>query len=206
MTGVRGREEKNRKLGDDLRSQTVTSQVPSAQEGLTTGFEMGPGVPPPLETPREGCSAHLSSSPPADTARGRDKTQALKNTTFAFCTRPHTLFFVWVRLGDVGNARRSHPTRPTKSRQEQAALVCYNRSPRPLVLVSCTHYCASTPNLSSRWSACGLTRLPGEGTHLETCFLLRCFQQLSPPESATERCTWQYNSHTGAPSTPVLSY
>ena len=41
-----------RGLGDDLRSQGVTPQVPSALAGLTAGFEKGPGVPPPLQTPR----------------------------------------------------------------------------------------------------------------------------------------------------------
>src|SRR5258708_29887517 len=41
-----------RGLGDDLRSQEVTLQVPSALAGLTAGFEKGPGVPPPLQTPR----------------------------------------------------------------------------------------------------------------------------------------------------------
>jgi hypothetical protein len=40
------------KLGDDLRSQDVAIQVPSALAGLTAGFEKGPGVPPPLKTPR----------------------------------------------------------------------------------------------------------------------------------------------------------
>ena len=35
-------------LGDDLLSQTVSSQVPSVLAGLTAGFGMGPGVPPPL--------------------------------------------------------------------------------------------------------------------------------------------------------------
>ncbi len=41
-----------RGFGDDLRSQDVTVQVPSALAGLTAGFEMGPGVPPPPETPK----------------------------------------------------------------------------------------------------------------------------------------------------------
>jgi hypothetical protein len=35
-------------LGDVLLSQGVAPQVPSAQAGLTAGFGMGPGVPPPL--------------------------------------------------------------------------------------------------------------------------------------------------------------
>ena len=38
-------------VGDDLLSRAVTRRVPSAQAGLTTGFEKGPGVPPPLEPP-----------------------------------------------------------------------------------------------------------------------------------------------------------
>ncbi len=37
-----------RKFGGDLLSHTVTSAVPSAQKGLTTGFGMGPGVSPTL--------------------------------------------------------------------------------------------------------------------------------------------------------------
>ena len=45
---------KNKKslLGNDLLSQKVALQVPSALAGLTTGFGMGPGVPPPLQSPR----------------------------------------------------------------------------------------------------------------------------------------------------------
>ena len=43
---------KEKPLGDDLLSQAVSSQVPSALAGLTTGFGMGPGVPPPLQSPR----------------------------------------------------------------------------------------------------------------------------------------------------------
>ena len=42
-------------LGEDLRSQEVALQVPSALAGLTAGFEMGPGVPPPLDTPSKRC-------------------------------------------------------------------------------------------------------------------------------------------------------
>ena len=38
-------------LGDDLVSQEVTLQVPSARAGLTAGFGKEPGVPPLLETP-----------------------------------------------------------------------------------------------------------------------------------------------------------
>ncbi len=40
-------------LGNDLLSQEVALQVPSALTCLTTGFEMGPGVPMPLKSPRD---------------------------------------------------------------------------------------------------------------------------------------------------------
>jgi hypothetical protein len=42
--------------------------------------------------------------------------------------------------------------------------------------------------------------------HLEVSFPLRCFQRLSPPDLATQRCAWRHNWHTSGRSTPVLSY
>ncbi len=44
---------KEKPLGNDLLSQEVALQVPSALTGLTTGFGMGPGVPLPLKSPRD---------------------------------------------------------------------------------------------------------------------------------------------------------
>ena len=42
-------QKENRKpLGNDLLSRAVSSQVPSALAGLTSGFGMGPGVAPLL--------------------------------------------------------------------------------------------------------------------------------------------------------------
>ena len=38
-------------VGGDLLSRGPTPRVPSAQVGLTAGFEMGPGEPPPLRPP-----------------------------------------------------------------------------------------------------------------------------------------------------------
>ena len=38
----------------------MTVQVPSALAGLTAGFEKGPGVPPPLQTPRNQFSLPLA--------------------------------------------------------------------------------------------------------------------------------------------------
>ena len=43
-------------------------------------------------------------------------------------------------------------------------------------------------------------------SHLEVRFLLRCFQRLSDPNIATERCRWRDNSYTRGSSVPVLSY
>ena len=76
-----------------------------------------------------------------------------------------------------------------------------------LVPVSLTHYCASTPGLSTSWSRTTLQGAQGPGkTHLETSFPLRCFQRLSLPHIATRRCHWRDNRYTRGASTPVLSY
>jgi hypothetical protein len=44
---------KKKPLGDDLLSQGVAPQVPSALTSLTTGFGMLPGVPSSLKSPRD---------------------------------------------------------------------------------------------------------------------------------------------------------
>jgi hypothetical protein len=46
-------EYKKGSFGNDLLSQGLAPQVPSALEGLTTWFGMEQGVPPPLESPKE---------------------------------------------------------------------------------------------------------------------------------------------------------
>src|SRR5687768_6621785 len=43
-------------------------------------------------------------------------------------------------------------------------------------------------------------------THLEVGFSLICFQRLSFPDLATERCRWRDNSYTRGQYFPVLSY
>ena len=42
--------------------------------------------------------------------------------------------------------------------------------------------------------------------NLKVDFALRCFQRLSEPNVATQRCSWQNNWYTRDSSTPVLSY
>jgi hypothetical protein len=44
---------KEKPLGNDLLSQEVALQVPSALTCLTSGFGMGPGVPTSLKSPRD---------------------------------------------------------------------------------------------------------------------------------------------------------
>ncbi len=46
---------------------------------------------------------------------------------------------------------------------------------------------------------------PGR-SNLGVGFQLRCFQRLSHPNIATERCGWRHNSYTSGSSIPVLSY
>ena len=76
-----------------------------------------------------------------------------------------------------------------------------------LVLVSLTHYCASTPSLSTLWSSTTLQGGQASGrSHLQASFTLRCFQRLSLPHLATRRYHWRDNRYTRGASTPVLSY
>ena len=76
-----------------------------------------------------------------------------------------------------------------------------------LVLVSCTHCCASTSSLSTSWSRTTLQGAPGPGIpNLQTSFPLRCLQRLSLPHIATRQCHWRDNRYTRGASTPVLSY
>ena len=79
-------------------------------------------------------------------------------------------------------------------------------SPRALVVVrsgltSFTRLPYQGDGLSPRL----LCRADG-GSNLGACFPLRCFQRLSLPNLATQRCRWHDNWHTSGPSTLVLSY
>ena len=76
-----------------------------------------------------------------------------------------------------------------------------------LVSVSSTRCRASTPDLSTWWSATTLEgdQVPGR-SNLQARFPLRCFQRLSLPCIATRRYDWRHNRYTRGTSTPVLSY
>src|SRR3954454_5290740 len=64
----------------------------------------------------------------------------------------------------------------------------------------------STSNLSTSSSSRDLTYLRNGKFRLEGGFMLRCFQHLSRPHIATQRCLWQDNWYTSGVSIPVLSY
>src|SRR6187402_3963157 len=56
--------------GGDLLSHQVALAVPSALEGLTSGFEMGPGVSPPLWPPKRWFSTEIWIDPDGDGSEG----------------------------------------------------------------------------------------------------------------------------------------
>ena len=61
-------------LGGDLLSHPASRAVPSALEGLTSGFGMGPGVSPPLWPPkRSGASGTPETSRTTQRARATRK-------------------------------------------------------------------------------------------------------------------------------------
>src|SRR5437762_522120 len=75
-----------------------------------------------------------------------------------------------------------------------------------LVPVSSTPCSAYTSGLSTSSSSTALQGVAPGRPSLEVCFPLRCFQRLSDPDTATQRCHWRDNWYTGRPSNPVLSY
>ena len=75
-----------------------------------------------------------------------------------------------------------------------------------LVLVSSTHYCASTPSLSPG-DLPGVLSFSRMGiSYLKVGFTLICFQRLSRPNLAIQLCRWRDNWCTRGSSIPVLSY
>ena len=60
--------------GSDLLSHPVTRAVPSALEGLTSGFGMGPGVSPPPWPPKRLCK--VLEHPELHSERERTKASA----------------------------------------------------------------------------------------------------------------------------------
>lgn len=162
--------------GGFLLSRTLPRAVPSALEGLTSGFGMGPGVSLPPWPPAQ----HVTPGRP----RVKGSCPCVQNNTVDASTSSH------------------EPRAPLVSR---GAGVCGKPLGR-LGSVSSTPRGASTSDPSTRWSAGGLTSTRLGNPHLEACFPLRCFQRLSLPNVANQPCSWRNNWHTRGWSVPVLSY
>ena len=131
------------------------SAVPSALGGLTSGFGMGPGVPPlPWSLTNKGHSSAF---------RARASPRALRAAQ---------------RDADVLCTTSSHRSRTKKVVKRRARPISTAR-------LNASRRLHLQPIAS--WSTRGLT----EGkTHLGMGFPLRCFQRLSRPDTATERCHW----------------
>ena len=72
----------NRKkfLGNDLLSQGVAPQVPSALTCLTTGFGMLPGVPTSLRSPRDFIHLRIDCCPTSCLRRTPEEYTVLRTT------------------------------------------------------------------------------------------------------------------------------
>ena len=162
--------------GGLLLSHTLPRAVPSALEGLTSGFGMGPGVSLPPWPPARSLTPDGGAPGPGFPVRVSRTTQ-------------------WTRAPAV--------TGPPPSSRGRGA---WGKPLGRLGSVSSTPRGASTSDPSTRWSAGGLTSTGLGNPHLEACFPLRCFQRLSLPNVANQPCSWRNNWHTRGWSVPVLSY
>ena len=162
--------------GGFLLSRTLPRAVPSALEGLTSGFGMGPGVSLPPWPPAQ----HVTP--------GRPRVKGV----LSVCPEQHS-------------GREHQQSRARVAPLCGGAGVCGKPLGR-LGSVSSTPRGASTSDPSTRWSAGGLTSTRLGNPHLEACFPLRCFQRLSLPNVANQPCSWRNNWHTRGWSVPVLSY
>jgi hypothetical protein len=97
--GTSGREKgEKEEVGNDLLSHAVARILPSALAGLTAGFEMGPGVPPPLLSPTNFPSpypplphaplAHWDGRPGADFTSHNPSLVSFVNAFLFRCTTP----------------------------------------------------------------------------------------------------------------------
>ena len=161
--------------GSDLLSHTLRCSTIGA-EGLHGRVRNGVGCFPLAITTRS--TQRANTVPKSGAGMFLDNDICIRySCTYSFCERPQV---------------------PGLSLRTMYAIKPVER----LVPVSFTHYCASTPGLSTWWSS---TALIGK-TSFEGGFPLRCFQRLSLPYLATQLCHWRDNWSTRGTSTPVLSY
>src|SRR5437870_9272173 len=104
--------------------------------------------------------------------------------------------------GSLENRARPRPSQTGNGTMKRRTTKPHER----LVSVSSTPCGAYTSDLSTSSSSTALQGVAPGRPSLEVCFPLRCFQRLSDPDTATQRCHWRDNWYTGGPSNPVLSY
>src|SRR5207344_1272532 len=75
-------------LGSDLLSHSVSRAVPSALEGLTSGFGMGPGVPPPPWPPKPGVRYRtILRAQPSSNLENRDSEREQRSQVLGLLVR-----------------------------------------------------------------------------------------------------------------------
>jgi len=142
--------------GDHLISHTLTRAVPSAQRGLTSVFGMGTGVTLVVNSPANW-GALRASEPAAEVLSAF--AEDLSSTIFISKKSRSRDFSVLNRLGlDVLLQTSWDNYRACVECTSNSGLTLrrVNSMDKPngrLVLVSYTHYCASTSSLSTWWSS-----------------------------------------------------
>ena len=167
--------------GNDLFSQAVSSQVPSALACLTAVFGMGTGGSTQASSPDSSRAFLLS-----------------QNYTEEVLTKHFSCITFSVK-------RSTSTNRASLSLAFLRRFTLVSQALGRLVLVRSTPCRASTPSLLPRRLR-GALLLSHEKLHLRAGFTLRCFQRLSLPDAATRLYGWRHNRFTVGPSTPVLSY
>ncbi len=169
----------------------------------STGTETGAEKETVQKKPRKCGASHLTTSrrrPTLPHHRGAVPS-ALRGLAAEFGMESGVSPTVWPPEKNH-NLHRVMSTRKRKIRNQINVVKPHDR----LVRVSFTCCHASTPRLSTRWSTWGLQGLTPGRPYLGVGFPLRCFQRLSFPSLATQRCRWHDNWCTRGSSIPVLSY
>ena len=167
----------------DLFSRVVSNQISSACESLTSVFGMGTGVASPSYSP-EWLRALLLTAPSKLHRRYITFRKGMKETG-RLLLRDESSRVSWITTRVtlfLWSSLRSIST------GQLHALLRFHI--RPIYLIVCQ----------------GPYHLAVGKSHLEGGFTLRCFQRLSQPNLATQRCHGRDNWFTIGSSIPVLSY
>ena len=182
--------------GGVLLSHTLAGAVPSALEGLASGFGMGPGVPHSATTTDN--TIHLSA--PA-APRGHKSRPGHNKGCRTHHPPPHPGGrMLVVCSGSHSGCEQQHATTHT-------SVVVLWASPRPISTGRLHPSQGFHPRpINPIVSRGPYPRKGGGRPHLGTSFPLRCLQRLSLPNIANQPCPWRDNWHTRGSSVPVLSY